>query len=86
MLSVHKVYRYVGTEWFDSMEGSLLKAVFIIAILTQDWAAEHNPSLETIPSFCRLSLILARIPSDNIKITKAFSPPVTRAFLIRYTS
>lgn len=70
MLSVHKIYRYVGTEWFDSVEGSLLKAVLIIASLMQDWAAEHNPSLETIPGFSRLPLILARILSDNIKITR----------------
>lgn len=70
MLSVHKVYRCVGTQWFDSVEGSLLRTVFIIAILVQDRVAERNPSLETITGSCKLSLVFARSPSDNIKITR----------------
>lgn len=69
MLSVHKVYRWAGTAWFDSVEDSLLRAVFIIAMLMQDRFAELNPSLETITGSCRLSLVFARYPSANIKIT-----------------
>lgn len=65
MRSVHKVYRCVGTELIGSAEGSLLRAVLIIAVLIQDWVAEHNPSLGTITGSGRFSLFFARSPSDN---------------------
>lgn len=65
MRSVHKVYRCVGTELIGSAEGSLLRAVLIIAVLIQDWVAEHNPSLGTITGSGRFSLFFARSPSNN---------------------
>lgn len=39
---------------------SLLRAAFIVVILTEDGVAEHNLSLEIIMSSCRLSLISPR--------------------------